>query len=469
MTPTVTLFLTVTLASLPIIAYAAVSIRRLGVGAWLFTPQPTFYFSYLLNFLVRPILFFTFNFGYGLSPFDPRVFIESQILGTAGCWAFMAGYALLREKNLRARIGCDVGKPPMPADSRRQTCARQLAAGLLALCCMLIYAAFVAKAGALTLNIGENRKLFLAAVIGGGYLLMLNTMSVVFITVSVVCALYTGRMDKPGMAALALYVIVNSLVSTRHYVTSVIYITVFVLYIQRLRMGRVIRTSRIVAGLAAILVLGVGLGLLRGGTQQKGAFLLPLAYLTETFDMSEMLQETIKARLPLEWGRSWVEDVAYSFIPRQLFPNKPTVFGTTRLELEVAPGLAPLRTLVFRAVFPIGIYGEAYVNFGIPGIVLLMFGMGLFLRFASNCCLDLAYSNVPRMRHVFYLVIFGTLCADTLGYMRTFGQFLATIGFDTLLFAVCCLVVAVGRDFVLILTPKATPPAETSRSLDAIR
>lgn len=75
------------------------------------------------------------------------------------------------------------------------------------------------------------------------------------------------------------------------------------------------------------------------------------------------------------YGQIFIEDLFYGFMPRNIFPNKPYIYGTSRLpafffgEQTVIDGNTP----------SFSSYGAAYADFGLFGVAVSAFASGFFL------------------------------------------------------------------------------------------
>src|SRR5579859_7190798 len=71
------------------------TIRRWGVGLWLFSPLPVFLFAYIVAFGLLPFGQELFDFRlYPSLTSDYDSFVLAEILGAVACYAFTAGYSL---------------------------------------------------------------------------------------------------------------------------------------------------------------------------------------------------------------------------------------------------------------------------------------------------------------------------------------------------------------------------------------
>lgn len=100
--------------------------------------------------------------------------------------------------------------------------------------------------------------------------------------------------------------------------------------------------------------------------------------LAGSFDPYEGLVGVLeRPREPL-WGLSVAEDLALTFLPRSIFPWKPEVYGTMRLQEIAFPGM--FEDFGTSASFPVGLLGEGVANFGLLGAALMPFAFGTLLR-----------------------------------------------------------------------------------------
>ena len=76
-------FVTFILGTVPIAGYSIRSIRIFGVGLWLFSPIPVFYFSFVMSFVLRPLFNLYFEPMYGLAQFDYNAFVLAELLGAS--------------------------------------------------------------------------------------------------------------------------------------------------------------------------------------------------------------------------------------------------------------------------------------------------------------------------------------------------------------------------------------------------
>lgn len=185
--------------------------------------------------------------------------------------------------------------------------------------------------------------------------------------------------------------------------------------------GNLFDRKTIVTAGAVILLAGGFLGLRQFERFDRAstAVLHSFAFVGHTFDSFEFLAVALE-RLPPQGqlsGRSFVEDVALTYVPRRLFPEKPDVYGVVRVQNLVAPALA--ENHVSQSTYPPGFLVEGYVNLGLVGIVLLALGYGVALRTALEWFW-------PRRDRLWPLLMYGGFVLDMTSMFRSAGQFAIT-------------------------------------------
>jgi hypothetical protein len=120
-------------------------------------------------------------------------------------------------------------------------------------------------------------------------------------------------------------------------------------------------------------------------TGQKGklladATLSRLSLLQQTANV----MESTPSRVPYQYGRLY-SYIGVTFIPRFLWPDKPSVNDANRW-YQVSYGLTLPRGLSSVSI-AVGTLAESYINFGWLGPVLIMFPLGIFLGSLQRICL----------------------------------------------------------------------------------
>ena len=135
--------------------------------------------------------------------------------------------------------------------------------------------------------------------------------------------------------------------------------------------------------------------------------------LSGTFDAFDHLAVTLVRTEHIHFGKTILEDLVLTYLPRSLFPWKPIVYGYVRLQEELMPGI--YQDYSQRATFPIGLVAEGYANLRIVGVVVLPAIVGVLLR--------ALHERAKRDKGI-YAVLLGITMGGILGVIRGFGSFL---------------------------------------------
>jgi hypothetical protein len=215
-----------------------------------------------------------------------------------------------------------------------------------------------------------------------------------------------------------------------------------------------------VAALLALSAIGALLGLVRGlaeGLEYAEERRHPVVYFLWSFDQSEFFQNALLNIRRFDLGLSWLEDVLFVFLPRAIFPAKPDMYGAVRLQLEAMPeSVQP--DGAFSATYPISMFGEAYVNFGLPGLALVGLVVGMILKFVFSQTLRAGTNPQHRFLSLMGFCLYVLVCASSFGYLRSFGWFLSTLIFHSLVFAISYFAV-----WILVGIVRETASAESGR------
>jgi len=427
--------LTLLFSSLPIIWYSRKAIRESGFGLWIFSPLPIFWFSFIVAFVIRPILDAQIGLRYPVTEYEPGAFLYAQTLATISVYLFVLGYSLVKSRK--------EGMPtpaPLTFTASESAIPAQRAAFLLSAVFQVILAALLFENDALTLNLGDNRAHYSTMQVGGGQVTLVIGLASVFLFMGLMMTRWTNRLGKLGTLTAVGYLTINGLVTNRSFVATELLIGLFVYFVLQNRKRRKVSPLKLLLGLLAIAGLGVGLSMARliGAPPQEdqtrlplNPYVAPIAYLAVTFDMSELFQETIKRSSGYEWGSSWVEDVFYTYLPRAIFPDKPTKYGVFRVQDEVVPGLTP-ESGTFTSSYPIGAWGEAYINFGPAGVLVTLLALGAWLKYLYVRSLELIYDSKINWPSILFMIMYAILGLNSLIYMRSIGQFMFGMAYLTI-------------------------------------
>ncbi|HSS97438.1 MAG TPA: O-antigen polymerase [Terriglobales bacterium] len=211
---------------------------------------------------------------------------------------------------------------------------------------------------------------------------------------------------------------------------------------------------KLVISISVLVFLVAGpLGLIFKGTEASPAAAVSLSISAwDAFEFTVLAQSDLRAR-DLHYGSTYLQDVFYSWLPRSLFPSKPTRYGIVVVQDQLAPELQDNEG----ATFPPGILVEAYSNFGYIGLFLIPLLIGIFCH--------ALYFNIYR-DNTYWIVLLSFLFAN-LASFRGFGGFLALLlAYGTVLFVVIKVALALEtmRSF-FIVQPRELPDMGTAHGV----
>ena len=426
---------TVLASGLPLSYAIAKSWKQLGTTFFLLSPLPIFTFAYACAFVFKPFVETLLSFRYPFTiDFEYAVFIRAQAYSILSVYAFVVSYSSFFNAPLRLKT---LERLPIIAGRPYRVC--QAVAGSISLLLSLIFFAILLNLGLVTLDFGENRVSYLNQMHGTGYVFLINNAAFVFFVISAALSLWTNRLSIPAILSLLVLVLSNTFVSNRSFVIIVLFICVLLFIVHRYRRGLEASAAKLLIVLLVLVVLGAGIGLMRGTEGFGNQDFLPYVFLLLTFDMAETFQTVLARHDSFDWGLSWVEDVVFTYLPRLVFEDKPNAYGAMRLQVEYMPESSSA-TQIFNATYPLGIFGESYANFGLLGILSSLFILGAVLKFLYYRTLAGLLALKPKFFAMGTLLLYSILCANSLGYIRSFGWFLAGIVFLLSLFFMCFLV-----------------------------
>ena len=410
--------------------------RRSGGGLFLLSPAFVFYVAYLASFAMRPPLQVegTLQYDFSWTTLDTLLFAQGGSLLT--WYGFVCGY-LLTSGRLEPASGT-AGQ--VPSDQGLWAAV----AYLLSASASIAFSVALFALGVFTLDFGTNRAVYSSSLHGAGHMYLFNLIAGTLLLVGLVCASFCSRPPRLlAGVAWAAYLVPNILVTNRFLVSAVLFALVLVFALRRVRSGGAISGSMVVGALLGLSAVGALLGLVRGlteGLEYAEERRNPLVFFLWSFDQSEFFQNTLLNIRRFDLGLSWLEDIAFVFLPRMVFPWKPDTYGAVRLQVEAMPDSAqPDGT--FSATYPISIFGEAYVNFGIPGLALVGLALGFVLKLVFAQTLRAGVEPRYRFWPLLGFCLYVLVCANSLGYLRSFGWFAATLIFHSTVFAFCYLAV----------------------------
>lgn len=181
-------------------------------------------------------------------------------------------------------------------------------------------------------------------------------------------------------------------------------------------------TPRTLLVLGSVFVtLGGALGLHRVGISSLAAAitspLFAISFLGHTFDSFEFLVPAVQrmSLLGEGGGVSLLEDLGWTYLPRALFPGKPSEYGYLRIQNLLMPDLRGIT-----ATFPPGFLVEWYVNFGVLGFVFIAIAYGVLFR-----CAGRRLFLGPQT--AFSLLFYGGIVLNMAGWFRSSAQMMVSV------------------------------------------
>ena len=187
----------------------------------------------------------------------------------------------------------------------------------------------------------------------------------------------------------------------------------------------------IVGATLSLLALGIGLRLAREGGNADPVS--ALGTLAGTLDGFNFLVNALGRVQDFVWGQTVGEDVVFTYLPRSVWADKPTIYGILHAQELIAPGLYD--KVGRDSTYPPGILAEGYVNFGIAGALAFPFLAGIAIR--------AAYVRLVEMPTAFYVLFMAWLIPNLLSFMRGLGPMLPAAALTVIV--LCPLLINVKR------------------------
>jgi len=336
---------------------------------------------YALEFLIKPVLLLADPLNYQLPylKYAEPAMLRATWLGVLGFAAFYQGY----ETNFPAMLAAKLPKPGWPWHEGKVRLL--LAASGIAF--VLAVEHFLAKGDFDLMYMYANR---LAITAGDEDLIFLMHV-LAWIVVAMAFALYLMRPSRGSL--LRLLLITGAIVACMIVFAarmSLLFVLVGLLVLRHYTIKRVGQRAAVV-GAAILFVVAAAFGVFRAN------------YLRPTFSWSDALGEDLNTTLQDElkgycdWdvtatvvdyypahrqfyhGRLALESFYY-LIPRRLWPDKPTWYGSSRIENDISPNLMTVRdeggfqgTAISQSSL-----GEGYADWGIVGVALYLYIYGCY-------------------------------------------------------------------------------------------
>ncbi len=351
----------------------------------------------LFQFLViSPILSFL-NDTYTLSMNDTRSLLsETMWLVVPGVLAFLVGHSI----PVGARMGSKIsfGSRPLNISRARIVAVLLIAIGLLANIAFLVIA----------LGRGATWETRFSATAGLGYIATIaNFLRIGLLLVATISIQryfdkleYEGQASKtvPLMTAFLVLAVILSMVLFRGSRGSIIinlfWIAGIVHYTLR-RFKRIYILVLVLIGLPALHIYGLykSFGMrafsdywnpsLRAGmeeTSKQSMMGVLIGDLGRIHVWMFARQEILSGRFPHTWGNTYAGG-SVAFIPRIIWPNRP--YGMSETITDMIHGKGKFQATQEKTARVAGLIGEAYINYGWPFILVVMFLYGILVRGVS--------------------------------------------------------------------------------------
>lgn len=156
--------------------------------------------------------------------------------------------------------------------------------------------------------------------------------------------------------------------------------------------------------ISLIIIIMVGIVIIRQPNNKNFTITILKRGIINTFHEGEMflsVYDQYKKNLLL--GKT-LFDIRYIFMPRQLFSNKPIVWGKAIFEVDL--NLKDPKTL-FGTSYAFGQLSELFANFGITAIIVGMYLWGLFFGFLEQIKKNCNYFSIGYFLYIltFYFIL----------------------------------------------------------------
>ena len=122
----------------------------------------------------------------------------------------------------------------------------------------------------------------------------------------------------------------------------------------------------------------------------NGAVLGFLDRLQYTFHFAKTI-DRVPEVLPFEYGKNWLASIEFTTTPRIINPDKPTYEATVKTKKYTGIKYAGAKEGVS---FSLGYFPDAYIDFGLYGMMGILFAVGLMYGLVSNYLMRNASRNI---------------------------------------------------------------------------
>jgi len=384
------------LVALNVLAVAAFSLARTRRHRFiLLDPAWAFLGGYAINYCVRPILFL-FDPSVG-GIYQDDIYPEAMIRhGVNGALWFailgLSGFALgdLLFEGVAGRISDCLPTLPLREFAGRGTYIF-FALFFLVLGGMGLYG-FVSAAGwtgtLLELFSGGERDAFMQVILGHGYYTFAMQLSLLgWVMICATWIAFPRRRSRLGKAAHALvrygWFLCTLLIwlglGERASIVTVLFVPIALYFTMSSNDSEATRQKRrnaIILTVGAVVVftcVAGPIGLLMKGKEVSVPGMAAMAISAwDSFEFTIAAQSYVHFS-DLFWGRTYVSDLVFTWLPRAAFPWKPERYGAVLVQDKLAPDFIDN----VGATFPTGFLVEAYANFWYLGVFLVPMGLAV--------------------------------------------------------------------------------------------
>jgi hypothetical protein len=297
----------------------------------------------------------------------PYIWMSSVLVASVGSMALSAGYVTMAHR-------LDRLERPEP----RSLASYRPASAVMFVGALMAYLLLCNAAGLAPISPNFysplRRTAFLYALSGNGHL----NVALLMMPVLAAPLLATGRIViRTGVLAVCLMVLGG--VGNRTSLTGVLLIYLFGLLPGLVGAGWRRLTPMLGTLVAVTMVMGYRIQGQTGGNPIDILKRYSLGF--DGYDnISGVLQVDDHTRR--YYGATLLDDVIYAFVPRGIFPGKADYYGNTLLQQEIFP--AQGTAFGTRASFPVSLYGEGQLSFGLIGVLLFGAVAGMIAAFGNR-------------------------------------------------------------------------------------
>jgi hypothetical protein len=263
------------------------------------------------------------------------------------------------------------------------------------------------------LSFSEFRRAHLSSVIGNGYISLVFYLQVSFTAV----VLFNSQKNHQKILAFLLTLAPNILLTNRLNVLTLFFLAAIAMLMSRKRVS--ILKQLVALGIAAVFLAYMGIA-----RNSNFEFRKLIELFVASFDQVEGLYHALQIDSSPLFGKSILEDILITYVPRSIWTEKPVLYGATLAQSIVFPKLSSSEGLQM-ATYPIGALAEGYLNFKYFGVMATGFIIGLFQSFFWRW-LFISRLNFLNLKNLIFLNCM-ILSLVPLNVLRSFGSYISAI------------------------------------------